>query len=182
MEKKTFKTSYFTRWSVWKRKRSQSSLKETFLIRAACGPNHKVRSLVVQRKLGWDLGNEHLLKIKFYFYVYSVLHLCTTFVRGAYGDQKRASDLIELDVGAGNCPFKQQPVILTTKPSLYAMGMNIHPEPPLCSVPVPSFTFQFEATTGVLSLFEVHLARLWLALKCRPVVAHFQWSPLLAWC
>lgn len=68
-----------------------------------------------QRKLSWDLGNGHLLKIKFYFYVYGVLHLCTTFVPGAYGDQKRASDLMELTlhvivshrVSVRNCPFEQ---------------------------------------------------------------------------
>lgn len=36
------------------------------------------------------------------------------------------------------------------------MEMNIHLEPPLRSVPPPSCTFSLEATTGVLSLFEVH--------------------------
>lgn len=51
-----------------------------------------------EKKLGWELGNEHLLKIKFYFYVYGVLHLCTTFVPAACGDQKRTSDLMELEL------------------------------------------------------------------------------------
>lgn len=40
----------------------------------------------------------HLLKIKLYFYVDGVLHLCTIFVPGACGDEKRESDLVELEL------------------------------------------------------------------------------------